>query len=442
MRLVRPLVALIVLAALAGGCKKAAERPFEFPTYDKDYERPLPPGELALRKITDPKQIPDFTFACSNPSGLKYAIQCSLHYMAKPSSHKAFPYGNVTHAQAVAGLQAMLRLLDAGLSPAEMNAVIRRDFDVYMSVGCDYLGTVLYTCYYTPIFEGSPIRTDRFRCPLYKPPADMVKLPDGRPASPMPDRRTIESQDLYQGNELAWMADPFEAYVAQIQGTVKLKMTDGSLITYGYTGNNGHDYKSIRAELVKDGKIGKRDGLPAMIRYFREHPDQVQEYTWRNPRYVFFAVVEDGQPRGSLNEPVTPYRSIATDKAIYPPGCLAFAATLVPQDRGGQIVDAPFTHFVLDQDTGGAIRAPGRCDLYLGVGDKAGELAGRAQNEGKLYYLFLKPGASVTPAAPTTPAAPITPAAPATPAEPVPVAPPEPTPAGIAPPATVTTPAP
>jgi len=50
----------------------------------------------------------------------------------------------------------------------------------------------------------------------------------------------------------------------------------------------------------------------------------------------------------------------------------------------------PYTGFALDQDTGGAIRAPGRCDVYMGIGDDAGRLAGQTYQEGKLYYLFLK----------------------------------------------------
>jgi membrane-bound lytic murein transglycosylase A len=45
----------------------------------------------------------------------------------------------------------------------------------------------------------------------------------------------------------------------------------------------------------------------------------------------------------------------------------------------------------LDQDTGGAIRAAGRCDVYMGVGNRAGELAGKTYREGQLYYLFIKP---------------------------------------------------
>jgi len=408
MRTVLTLLAILLAGLAVAGCAKTREEEFAFPpTVQKDYEAQLAPGQLALRRITDPRLIPDFAPACSDTAGLREAVQHSLDYLAKPSSQKAFPYGAITHGEAVASLQAFLALLDKSLTPAQMNATIRQQFDVYMSVGCDSKGTVLFTCYYTPIFEASAIRTDKFRYPLYKSPPGLVKLPDGTPASPLPDRKTIETSDMYAGNELVWVADPFEAYVAQIQGSVRLRMTDGSDFTIGYTANNGHDYKSIRAELVKDGKIGKRDGLPAMLSYFRRYPGEITAYTWRNPRYVFFAPIEDGRPRGCLNVPVTARRSIATDKRIFPPACLAMASTLLPTRQGGAITDMPFSGFALDQDSGGAIRAAGRCDLYLGIGPEAGDLAGRAQNEGKLYYLFLKPG-GVAPAAlpPITPAAP------------------------------------
>jgi len=382
---------VVLVAGMLAGCHKPQEIEEPWPRMGKNYEAQLPPGALALRKITDPREIPDFTQACTDTAGLREAIAGSLAYLAKPSSRERFPYGGVTHEQAAAGLRAFAALLDSGKTPQEMNAALREQFDVYISVGCDYRGTVLFTAYYTPIFDASPVATERFRWPLYRPPADLVKGPDGTPLAPMPDRRTIETQNLYAGNELVWLADPFEAYVAQIQGSVRLRMTDGSEMTAGYTANNGHPYNSVRAELVKDDKIGKRDGLPAMLAHFKAHPDEVQPYTWRNPRYIFFAVIDDGRPRGCLNEPVTPYRTIATDKRIYPPACLAFLSTTMPQRRGAAIEDVPLTGFALDQDAGGAIRAAGRCDLYVGIGPEAGELAGRAQNEGRLYYLFLKP---------------------------------------------------
>jgi len=388
--MIRRTLSAFVLAALAApfltGCPSHKAK-------DTDYEHQLPPGELALRKITDPRAIPDFTVACTNTTGLRESVSNSLDYLAKPSSQKAFPYGDVTHDQAVASLNAMLTLLDSGKSPGELNAEIRAKFDVYISVGCDDRGTVLYTGYYTPIFNASPVETDKFKYPLYKPPAVLKKRPDGTPESPMPDRKTIEATKPYVGNELVWMADPFEAYVTHIQGSARLRMPDGKEVTVGYAANNGHEYKSIRAILVQDGRIEKRAGLPSMLKLFHASPELVKLYTAQNPRYIFFAFVPDGHPRGCLNEPVTSLRSIATDKKIFPPACLAFVSTQLPMRQGGQVVDAPFRQFVCDQDAGGAIRAPGRCDVYMGVGEEAGQLAGRAQNEGKLYYLFLKPEA-------------------------------------------------
>jgi membrane-bound lytic murein transglycosylase A len=428
-----------MLCAGLAGCGNPEQVPMNFPKPQvKDYEAQLAPGELALRRITDPAEIPDFAPACANLAGLRDAIALSLNYLSKPSSQRAFPYGEISHDQAVASLQAFEALLDANLTPQQMNDAIRKQFDVYTSVGCDRLGTVLFTCYYTPIFDASPVRTERFRYPLYKAPADLVKGPDGTPTTPLPDRRTIETSALYAGNELAWMADPFEAYVAHIQGSCRLRWPDGQEMTVGYTANNGHDYNSVRAELVKDNKIGKRDGLPAMLRYFHNYPNEVTAYTWRNPRFIFFAVIDDGRPRGCLNEPVTPRRSIATDKRIFPAGCLAMLSTALPARQGSAIVDAPYEGFACDQDSGGAIRAPGRCDLYLGIGAEAGELAGRAQNEGRLYYVFLKPSSALPPSLRSSVLPPATPA-PAT--TKTPKAPAKTAPAKSAPPATVETPA-
>jgi membrane-bound lytic murein transglycosylase A len=46
--------------------------------------------------------------------------------------------------------------------------------------------------------------------------------------------------------------------------------------------------------------------------------------------------------------------------------------------------------FMMDQDTGGAIRTAGRTDLYMGIGPEAEAIAGRINSPGQLYYLFLK----------------------------------------------------
>mgnify|MGYP001419760136 FL=1 len=55
-----------------------------------------------------------------------------------------------------------------------------------------------------------------------------------------------------------------------------------------------------------------------------------------------------------------------------------------------------FIQFMTDQDTGGAIHAPGRADLFMGVGPTTGIRAGNQYAEGRLYYLFLKPNVVAT----------------------------------------------
>ena len=50
-----------------------------------------------------------------------------------------------------------------------------------------------------------------------------------------------------------------------------------------------------------------------------------------------------------------------------------------------------YKNFMFDQDTGGAIRAAGRADLYMGTGQAAELLAGGQYANGLMYYFFLKP---------------------------------------------------
>jgi membrane-bound lytic murein transglycosylase A len=389
---------LLSIVTIIIGCKAPLKKAVAPP-----YDKPLLLGQSALRKVTNPSEIPDFTLACFDVEGLKPTVEKSLNYLSKPSSKGFFPVGDISHQMAVDSLKEFSSLLDSGMKGADLNATIRDRFDVYMSVGCDDKGTVLFTGYYTPIFEGSLEPSDRFKYPLYKQPDNLVKdanggilgrrMADGS-ITPYPQRAVIEDAMLLRGQELVWLSDPFEAYIAHIQGSAKIRLPDGNLVTVGYVAHNGHEYKSMSQALVKDGKIPSSQlSLATIIKYFKEHPDEVSYYTRLNPRFIFFGK-QEGDPHGSLNEPVTPMRTIATDKSIFPRGCLTFISTTLPRNEAGNVVLRPYSGFMLDQDTGGAIRAPGRCDVYMGVGDTAGKLAGQTYQEGKLYYLFLKQEAS------------------------------------------------
>jgi membrane-bound lytic murein transglycosylase A len=388
---------LLVLALTAIGCQKQRARVIE-PT---DYDKPLPPGQLALRKITNPAEIPDFTDACHNLSNLSEAIDNSLNYLNKPSSRGFYPYADITHQQVVDSLTTFKELINSGLTGRALNDAIHQKFDVYISVGCDNFGTVLFTGYYTPIFDGSTVKTDRFQYPLYRQPDDLVKGENGQilgrrgptgELSPYPARAEIENSNMLAGSEIVWLDDPFKVYVAHVQGSVIIRMPDGSQITYGYAANNGHEYHSIIKQLISEGKIpADRVNLAALLDFFKANSSLVRQYTQINPRFVFFKQNSANEgPRGSLNEQVIAYRTLATDKSIFPRASLAFFSTKLPRLIGNSTYIDPFAGFALDQDTGGAIRAPGRCDIYLGQGDDAGKLAGQTYQEGRLYYLFLK----------------------------------------------------
>ena len=367
-----------------------------------DYWRELAPGEHALRKVTDPAQLPDFAAGLQDREGLLEAIERSLSYLSKSSSRRFFPQSGIAHDQVVRSLEVARDLLRSGLSTEQLALELRRRFDVYTSVGCDGRGTVLFTGYYTPVFEASLERSERYRYPLHRPPEGHVKDPitgetlglrqaDGSLDPRYPDRDQLLASGLLDGRELAWLANPFEAYLVGVQGSALLRLPDGRQMEVGYAGTNGAPYISLGLELVRLGKLRREElSLRAMLAHFEAHPDDLAPLMAANPRYVYFQE-SSGGPYGCLNEQVTPLRSIATDKSLFPRGALCFfEAPLPPGTTRGPTPDGIARGFALDQDAGGAIRAPGRCDLYMGTGELAGDLAGHIQAEGRLFYLILK----------------------------------------------------
>ena len=372
-----------------------------------DYSKPLPPGENALVKI-DPKDYPDFGTGFKNREGLVEAIDHSLAYYTHPSAKAFFPYTvpndpGITFDRAVATLETFKKVLAEAKDAADLHKIICERFDVYMSRGCDEQGTVLFTGYCTPIFKGSLQQSPDYRFPLYQKPPDLEVKPDGSGTPlgrktdagivPYFTRREIETQQLLAGKglELVWLKDPLEVYIAHVQGSAKIDLPDGTQMSVGYAGKTDRPYTSMGLSLVADKKISMDDlSLQEIMKYFEKHPAEMKSYMYRNESYVFFTK-RDGGPYGSLNVPVIPYRSIATDKAVFPRGMLAYAVTNVPVMRTrDKVTREPYYSFVMDQDTGGAIRSAGRCDIYMGIGPDALLLAGRTRDEGKLYYLAVK----------------------------------------------------
>jgi membrane-bound lytic murein transglycosylase A len=380
------LLATLVLTALAA-CKTVP-----------DYTRPLPPGSPALLPLEPGEEHPDFGPQWRARSEILPALDQSIAWTKRATSQRHFPVEGVTHARALASLERFRAILTGATSEDDFRAQLERDFQVYKSAGWNGRGGgVLFTGYCTPILSGALHQDQTYTHPLYALPPDLVKSPTGEilgrktPAGlePYPTRQAIEASALLEGQdlELAWLADPIDAYIAHVNGSAFVQLPDGSLLKLGYAGKNGQPYTSLGNELVKDKKLKKDEvSLATIRRWAKEHPGEVTDYLDRNASYVFFTKI-DHNPHGSLDVPVTAWRSLATDKTLFPRGALVFVDTqLHAQSNKGADVSA----FLFDQDTGGAIRTAGRADVYLGVGPEAEHLAGTTRAEGQLYYLFLK----------------------------------------------------
>jgi membrane-bound lytic murein transglycosylase A len=163
-------------------------------------------------------------------------------------------------------------------------------------------------------------------------------------------------------------------------------------MTVGFAGKTSHSYTGVGRELVKDGKFTLEElNLPKLTEYFTKFPADMDKYLPKNQSFVFFRETNGALPTGSIGVPVTAERSIATDKALMPPGALALISTKLPYpNAAGQLEQNAVNRYVLDQDTGGAIKGAGRVDVFMGTGNLAGDRAGYINSTGELYYPLLK----------------------------------------------------
>jgi len=144
--------------------------------------------------------------------------------------------------------------------------------------------------------------------------------------------------------------------------------------------------------MIEEGLIPKEAmSMQAIRRYLKHNPEKMSDIFSYDPSYVFFQT-EKGGPFGNIAVPLTAGRSIATDSFIFPKGALAFIECQKPVfAKDGVILGwAPFGRYVLNQDTGGAIRGPGRVDLFWGNGPFSRIAAGHLKHPGALYFLLLK----------------------------------------------------
>lgn len=271
--------------------------------------------------------------------------------------------------------------------------------------------TGFMTGYFEPEFEGSLTRSERYPTPLYgRPPELVTRMPgDDWPGldatlsaarrtakglEPFPDRTSIETGALDgRGLEILWMRDPVDRFVLQVQGSGRIRLPNGSVTRLVYSGRNGHAYTSLGRVL------SEREGIPPaemtmdrLIARLKADAGFARDLIRLNRSFVFFARRDDlpanSGPIGGAGLPLTPLRSIAIDRTIWPYGLPIWIDATLPDDAGSM---ERLARLMIAQDTGSAILGPARLDLFVGSGARAGHRAGLIRHPVDFIVLWPKP---------------------------------------------------
>lgn len=267
------------------------------------------------------------------------------------------------------------------------------------------------TGYYEPILDGSRTQTDVYNVPVYRRPSnlfvrgytqDSPELPNKgevfrkigrRKLVPYYDRAQIEDGAIAgRGLEICWLKSQTDLLFAQIQGSARIRLQDGSTIRINYAAHNGYPYTPVGRILIDRGIIPKDQMSMQKIReWMDQNPDAANEVRRENRSYIFFREVplsDKDEAVGAQGVPLTPGRSIAVDKSLHVYGTPFFIEGKLPIES--EQSKTPFHRLMIAQDTGSAITGPARADLYFGAGADAGKVSGRLKNNANFIMLVPK----------------------------------------------------
>jgi membrane-bound lytic murein transglycosylase A len=262
----------------------------------------------------------------------------------------------------------------------------------------------LLTGYYEPVIAGARQRDSRFRVPLYRRPPELVnvvaeaerargdvRLTHMRQTAgglePFATRAEIEAGALAdRGLEIIWVADPVEAFFAQVQGSVRIRLPDGALVGLTYDGKNGHPYTSIGRILIERGEIAAADMSMARLgAWLRADVERGRRLMQQNASFVFFREAGGESALGALGTPLIAGRSLAVDTTYHALGLPVFVDAPGLMHWGRR---QPFRRLMVAHDVGSAIRGPERGDIFFGTGAAAEARAGITKHRGNLFVLL------------------------------------------------------
>jgi membrane-bound lytic murein transglycosylase A len=266
------------------------------------------------------------------------------------------------------------------------------------------------TGYYEPIIAGSRVPTGNFTAPLYRRPPNLVvsgrrRLGEAFPSKgvlvgrrfgrrkivPYYTRGEIEDGALDGWHlEICYLHDQIDVLFAQIQGSARIRLEDGTILRVNYDSHNGWPYTPVGRALI-DQKLMNKDqvSMQSIRDWMEANPDQAKEVRRQNKSYVFFRITDlatEDEAVGGEGVALMPGRSIAIDRSLHAYGTPFFIDADLP--IANQKVPTKFERLVIAQDTGSAIVGPARADIYFGAGDEAARIAGRIKNPGEFVMLI------------------------------------------------------
>jgi membrane-bound lytic murein transglycosylase A len=267
------------------------------------------------------------------------------------------------------------------------------------------------TGYYEPILDGSRTQTDVYTVPVYRRPSNLfvrgfkqddASLPNKGPVYrkigrrklvPYYDRGEIEDGVIAgRGLEICWLKSQTDLLFAQIQGSARIHLEDGSTVRINYDAHNGYPYTAVGRILIDRGIIPKEQMSMQKIReWMDQNSDGAKELRRQNRAYVFFREVplsDKDEAVGAQGVPLTPGRSIAVDRALHVYGTPFFIEGELPIES--EQSKTPFRRLMVAQDTGSAIVGPARADIYYGAGVEAGKISGRFRHNMRFVILVPK----------------------------------------------------
>ncbi|MBU6153442.1 MAG: MltA domain-containing protein [Bdellovibrionales bacterium] len=356
-------------------------------------------AEFALRRLSD-QEIPQFQIddsaLGSDEAGSRELFELALRRQVPLCGRlsESWDFAGVKVSQSRwcrDTIRWFLAQLESGFMLNDVFQKARAELQWFESTGKPGTREVQFTGYYFPVYRAKLLPDDVYKFPVYRAPSDLVR--------PYFSRAQIDEGGAIRGRglEIAYLDNPVDPYILQVQGSgaLLLDSVNGGTFRWilNYAADNGRPYSSLGRAMRLAGIAEEFINLQGIKRYFTElHPEKWSRFANQNESYVFFKRDEEG-PYGFSGVVLTPKHSIAVDRNVFPMGAVGLIETERPdQVEGDQAISwKRFAQFVVAQDTGGAIKTPGRVDVFWGEGPYAEVAAGRTDRLGRLFFMLVPP---------------------------------------------------